>query len=57
MTLCLNITTNSQKSLQQDIKQFIVDTNWYVNNMASKELIDSTPFVDRWELLYDNIDI
>ena len=49
MTLCLNITTNSQKSLQQGIKQFIVDTNWYVNN--------STAFVDRWELLYDNIDI
>ena len=57
MTLCLNITTNSQKSLQQNIEQFIVDTNWYVNNKASIELIDSTPFVDRWELLYDNIDI
>ena len=57
MTLCLNITTNSQKSLQKNIKQFIVDTNWYVNNKASKELIDSTPFVDRWESLYDNIDI
>ena len=39
MTLCLNITTNSQKSLQQDIKQFIVDTNWYVNNIPNKELM------------------
>jgi len=57
MTLCLNITTNSQKSLQQDIKQFIVDTNWYVNNKTNTELIDSTAFVDRWESLYDNINI
>ena len=57
MTLCLNITTNSQKSLQQNIEQFIVDTNWYVNNKTNTELIDSTAFVDRWELLYDNIDI
>ena len=37
MTLCLNITTNSQKSLQQNIEQFIADTNWYVNNIPNKE--------------------
>ena len=39
MTLCLNITTNSQKFLEQNITKFIVDTKWYVNNIPNKELI------------------
>ena len=54
MTLCLNITTNSQKSLQQNIEQFIVDSNWYVNNIPN----NSTAFVDGnyylLSLIYDN---
>ena len=57
MTLCLNITTNSQKSLQKNIKQFIVDTNWYVNNIPNKEW--TTAFVDEnyymITLIYDNV--